>query len=173
MKYQLLRGPSRCLSLYTLAESKTTVKTGVVFGSSERTTFPISKTGYYKVLYTVTVSYYDKLGLDFSGESATALLNKIATPYPELYTDPISGKTVTEPRADWTKASNPVNWGTTERKTYRAWYEKTYNLKNFDWTGIEIHHIQPREYGRTNSTTNLIPIPKSLHIPYTSWFAGY
>lgn len=101
------------------------------------------------------------------------LLNRMAREFPGYYSDSVSGITITEPRADWTKTSSPVSWTQTDRNQYRVWYMSTFNQPNFNWAGIEIHHIQPREYGGINSISNLIPLPSSVHVRYTSWFAGY
>jgi RHS repeat-associated protein len=108
-------------------------------------------------------------------ESYEILFNRTGNRYPGAYTDPKSGKTMSEPKSlNWTKVANPVAWTTTNRNNYRTWYEKMYNGgKAMDWTNLEIRHIQPREYGGTNDYSNMIVMPKSTHQAYTGWFAGY
>lgn len=145
-----------------------------VVGRTSQKTIDLTRTGYYKVEFTFSITY-------LTGEHPTAavtenntiLLNRMARPFPATYTDPVSGKSVVEPPANFTKTSSPVKWTDTERKAFRNWYMTTYNVPNYSWTNIEIHHIKPREYGGTNDFSNLIPLPKAIHTLYTSWFAGY
>ncbi|WP_433944659.1 HNH endonuclease signature motif containing protein [Paenibacillus sp. SN-8-1] len=170
--YELKRGVTR---------NSTKSKAGVAFdskilpvvGSTATKNISISKTGYYEVEFTISVLFPGDTSKAYHSTSSTILLNRMARPYPANYTDPHSGKSVGEPRADWVKTVKPVEWNDKTRKAFRDWYQKTYNLPNFNWTNIDIHHIQPREYGGTNANSNLIPLPNQIHTAFTSWFKGY
>ncbi|WP_341348439.1 hypothetical protein [Paenibacillus sp. FSL H3-0469] len=76
------------------------------------------------------------------------------------------------------------------KKPYRTWWEQTYgggqppnysnsffgglfNSFKSPWDGWEIHHIVPIEFGGTNVYSNLVPLPKTKHQEFTTWFAGY
>lgn len=143
-------------------------------GSSTSDYINLSRTGYYKVRFTYSMAYTTgERPTSATTETGVTLLNRMAREFPGGYTDPISGSSIGEPNADWTKTSSPVSWTKTDRNNFRNWYISTYNQPNYNWTNVEIHHIQPREYGGTNSYSNLIPLPKGVHTLYTSWFAGY
>lgn len=145
---------------------------GIYVGASATRTLNITSTNFYQMSFYMTVSYPGQI-TPVSAASNSVLLNRMARPWPGPYTDYTSGKTVDYPALNMVKTSNPVSWGTSERTTFRNWYMSTYNVPNYDWTNIEIHHIVPREYGGTNANSNLIPLPKNVHTLYTSWFAGY
>ncbi|WP_223066015.1 HNH endonuclease [Paenibacillus caui] len=144
-----------------------------VVGSTNTKTISITQTGYYQVKFTLDVFFSNGTQKSYNASSDTVLLNRMARPYPTIYTDPISGKSVSEPSADWTKTSSPVSWTQTDINRFRTWYEGTYNLTNFQWGAYEIHHIRPRIYGGTNDNSNLIPLPPSIHSSYTAFFSGY
>lgn len=38
---------------------------------------------------------------------------------------------------------------------------------------MEIHHIQPREFGGNNDLGNLMPVPVLQHSAISGWFRGY
>ncbi|MDM5277178.1 HNH endonuclease signature motif containing protein [Paenibacillus silvae] len=142
-------------------------------GSSTQKNIALSGVGYYSVTFEVSV-HYPKEIVPLVSSSSTLLLSKTARPWPGDYVDPVSGKRITDPTSlTWTKASSPVKWTDTERKAFRSWYQTTYNVPNYNWSDVEIHHIQPREFGGSNSNSNLIPIKKSIHKLYSAFFAGY
>ena len=71
-------------------------------------------------------------------------------------------------------AANRDSWTTSQRTQYRTWYEKTYNNGNaMDWTDIQIHHIKPLKYGGKSVNSNLIPLPKTIHTQFNTWWAQY
>lgn len=105
--------------------------------------------------------------------SDKVLFNFAAMPYPE-YADSHSGKKNHEPSTSWSKVKNPVSWTSEDRRDYIAWYVDTYGDPGWKWSDYDIHHIRPREYGGTNDTSNLMPVPRSIHqLLITPWWVSY
>ena len=75
----------------------------------------------------------------------------------------------------WAKISpSPAGLTPAKRLAYRTWYENTYNNGYLlDRTGIQIHHIRPREYGSTHAYSNLIPLTQPSHALFNTWFVQY
>lgn len=105
------------------------------------------------------------------------LFNKKAVIYPTVRDALGTSKRLKEPPLglEVVPSSDRVKWGTTERKKFKKWYEEKYNDGDeYDWSDIEIHHIIPRQYGGTNSTSNLIPLDKNDHRKkVTPWWKNY
>lgn len=142
-------------------------------GSSTQKNVALSGVGYYSVTFEVTVHYPREL-VPLVSSSTSLLLSKTARPWPGDYVDSVSGKRMTDPASlTWPKTTSPVKWTDTERKAFRTWYQTTYNVPNYAWSNVEIHHIRPREFGGTNANSNLIPVKKNVHKLYSAFFAGY
>jgi hypothetical protein len=128
-------------------------------------------------IQTDAATKYFKVGATIEGVlqnsgTATKLFNKSGIPYPK-YTDSRSGITVPEPSISWAKTTSG-SWTSADRSNYLKWYERTYcSGKAQNWTGYEVHHMRPRAYGGTNATSNLLPLPTSVHSKFTGWFSAY
>ncbi|MGG3509699.1 HNH endonuclease [Paenibacillus lautus] len=146
---------------------------GVQVGKEVKHTFDISGTGFYTGVLDLTAKNLlgGVLGTDRSNTS-TLLVNKKGVLYPP-YTDPASGKVMTEPaRADWARTTS-IPWTSSDREKFKTWYNQTYP-NNYDWSKNEVHHIRPRNLGGTNVNSNLMPIPTTFHRGTVSpWFVNY
>jgi hypothetical protein len=152
----------------TKANSVTTTSIGSSLNPTKVSAVPI-ETKFWDATRTGTID-----GASISYDTYDFIFNKKAVECPK-YTDPLSGKTMTEPETTWTKVLNPLPGLTTsQRNTYKAWYEQTYNNGTvLDWSNVQVHHIKPRAYGGTHSYDNLIPLNTPFHITVTSWWASY
>lgn len=67
------------------------------------------------------------------------------------------------------------SWGSKDRGAFiKEWYDRGYSTPEGGWSGYDIHHIRPREYGGTNDLDNLVPIPRDVHQEqFTSWWRSY
>jgi hypothetical protein len=131
----------------------------------------ISSTKFWRGKATVT-GYFSDGSTDVENlTSDRFLLNKKGVIYP-TYKDPGSGKTLTVPEyTTWSK-NYVTGWTTTDRNKYRNWYNDNY--RDLNWSNYEVHHIRPRNYGGTNSNTNLIPLPTDFHRKVVSpWWTNY
>jgi RHS repeat-associated protein len=100
-----------------------------------------------------------------AGEARGPTLNSAGRPYPNV-TDPRSGTAIPAPRAGLSKVSvgDRVHWGAQERGAYiKDWYDRGHATPTGGWSGYDIHHIVPREYGGTNAFENLVPVPRLVH----------
>jgi len=135
------------------------------------------RSGVFKKLipYTVEDEHYFK--------TKKYLANKIAYEYP-TYFHPIMQIYVKRPLSavmPIVPKANRVKWTTTTRTKYRQWWEGLYNGGQlFPWTGIDIHHIIPKEYGGNNTYNmgnrlddNLIPLSKPVHQKFSYFFENY
>jgi hypothetical protein len=88
-----------------------------------------------------------------------------------------SGSSIHFPGDGLTKVpvSQRVPWGGKERGDYiKEWYDRGYSTPEGGWSGYDIHHIRPREYGGTNDFDNLVPIPRDVHQQqFNSWWRDY
>lgn len=99
-------------------------------------------------------------------------LIKKAVRYPE-YTCPVSGIYCVPPYYSNFAAGTSVAWN--GRNAYIKWFNNTYNNGKdpWDWSDYQIHHIRPRKYGGTNEYSNLIPLTKSTHNIFSTWWLSY
>jgi filamentous hemagglutinin len=52
----------------------------------------------------------------------------------------------------------------------KQWYDRGYSTSEGGWSGYDIQHIRPREYGDTNDFDKLVPIPPDVHQQqFNSW----
>lgn len=153
-----------------IVDSETTSKLGGIMNLTTVVGNTIN-TANWQVNLSGTIS-----GKRFNYSTYAFAYNKKAVRYPQ-YTDVESGKEMRFPTLGLKVVDKEqrVRWTDTERKAFKTEYEKRYNNgKSMDWTGIEIHHIDPREYGGTNNFNNLIPLPKEFHRKQVnSWWKNY
>lgn len=102
--------------------------------------------------------------------------NRAGRAYPEVL-DPRTGSPIHFPGEGLTKvpASQRVPWGSKERGAYiKDCYDRAYSTPEGGWSGYDIHHIRPREYGGTNDFDNLVPIPRDVHQQqFNTWWRDY
>jgi hypothetical protein len=91
--------------------------------------------------------------------------------------DPRTDTSIPYPGEGLTKVptSQRVVWGGKERGAYiKEWYDRGYSTPEGGWSGYDIHHIRPREYGGTNDFDNLVPVPRDVHqAEFNSWWRDY
>lgn len=49
------------------------------------------------------------------------------------------------------------------RNKYIKWYIGKYRDPKWDWSGLDIHHVIPLEYGGDNKMGNLYALTRTLH----------
>jgi len=126
-------------------------------------------------LATTTTQVLNGSSSSLNKNSGLALLNKKAVEYP-TYTDSNSMKTISEPTTTTLDVvSSPLaGLTTTQRSAYKLWYEKTYcNGVVQNWSNVEVHHIKPRQFGGTHDYSNLVPLDKTVHTKFSSWWINY
>ena len=103
-------------------------------------------------------------------------VNRAGNPYPEVI-DPRTGEPIHFPGEDLQKVpvSERVTWGAQERGAFiKEWYDRGYPTPEGGWSGYDIRHIQPREYGGTNDFDNLVPVPRDVHQQqFNPWWREY
>jgi hypothetical protein len=103
-------------------------------------------------------------------------VNRAGMPYPEVI-DPRTGEPIHFPGEGLQKVpvSERVTWGAQERGAFiKEWYDRGYPTPEGGWSGYDIHHIQPREYGGTNDFDNLVPVPRDVHQQqFNPWWREY
>jgi RHS repeat-associated protein len=108
--------------------------------------------------------------------NAATKLNRAGRAYPDVI-DPRTGSSIHFPGEGLTKVptSQRVPWGSKERGAFiKEWYDRGYSTPDGGWSGYDIHHIRPREYGGTNDFDNLVPIPRDVHQQqFNSWWRDY
>jgi hypothetical protein len=105
----------------------------------------------------------------------TASVNKAGNPYPRV-TNPLTGEPVTDPSdgAPRVPKDQRADWGKAQRGQYiKQWYDNGNETPGGGWSGYEIHHILPREFGGTNDFDNLVPLVPGEHLQFTLWWAGF
>lgn len=108
--------------------------------------------------------------------NAATRLNRAGRAYPNVI-DPRTGSAIHFPGEGLTKVpvSQRAPWGGKERGAYiKQWYDRGYSTPEGGWSGYDVHHIRPREYGGTNDFDNLVPIPRDVHQQqFNSWWRDY
>lgn len=130
-------------------------------------------TGYYRAVVTYTDLNSGRKQTSYTPNN---LYNRSAKRWAYSYDDPVSGKELAPPRANWSYIP-----GTSHDGTYRNYYLTQYKSRyGIDLIAIqdpsdpfEIHHQRPLSYGGDSSFDNLIHLPKSLHQQVSGWFNGY
>ena len=102
--------------------------------------------------------------------------NKKGVKYPQIV-DPRTGKPIHYP-GDNLKVipkENRVEWNSSGRQSYiREWHDRGFPRPEGGWGEYDIHHIQPRQYGGTNSFDNLVPVRRKLHQEeFNTWWDAY
>jgi len=105
-----------------------------------------------------------------------SVLNKVGREYPSVL-DPRTGAPIPYPGGGLSKVpvSEQVAWGAKERGAYiKEWYDRGYATPEGGWSGYDVHHIRPREYGGTNDFGNLVPVPRTVHQQeFNTWWQNY
>ncbi len=105
-----------------------------------------------------------------------ARTNRLGREYPSVL-DPRTGAPIHHPGPGLPKVplAERVPWGGNERAAYiKEWYDRGYPTPDGGWANYDIHHIQPREYGGTNSFDNLVPVPRQTHQDeFNAWWRDY
>jgi filamentous hemagglutinin len=67
-----------------------------------------------------------------------------------------------------------VPWMAEQREAfYRERVSRGLPVPDGGWTGYQVHHILPREWGETNDFMNLIPIPPNpTHQAFNNYWNG-
>lgn len=103
-------------------------------------------------------------------------LNRVGRAYPDVI-DPRTGSVIPFPGEGLAKVpvSQRAPWGSQERGAFiKQWYDQGFSTPEGGWSGYDIHHIRPREYGGTNDFDNLVPIPRDVHQTlFNSWWRDY
>lgn len=106
-------------------------------------------------------------------ETAPARSRRSAHPYRQ---DP-PGPSIPFPGEGLAKVptSQRVPWDGKDRAAFiKEWYDRGYSTPEGGWSGYDIHHIRPREFGGTNDFDNLVPIPRDVHQQlFNSWWRDY
>jgi hypothetical protein len=144
----------------------------IYVGNSKSITTSID-TGFYTLKGLDSALFLDGGAAMNPWSDSPVLLNRTANFFPD-YTDPYTGKKAsTGIYTSWAKTSNPVDWNNTIRDALRNQFNSTYGAHWGDWSGYQLHHIQPRALGGTNDISNIIPLPTSQHYAVSGWFNGY
>ncbi|MEK3698194.1 HNH endonuclease signature motif containing protein [Paenibacillus sp. FSL R10-2199] len=179
-----------------LAKKPITVSPKVFVGAFKTVKLKLDRTYFYKFRLKTNYRFKGSTDSSSTGEAPeTALINRMGRVYPSQI-DPGTGVLIPAPNTTLlpkspktTQDATRKNFDNSVKKSYRTWWETTYNqgeppnytnvfggmfnsLKK-PWDGYEIHHITPIEFGGTNVYSNLVPLPKSYHTQYTTWWAGY
>lgn len=108
--------------------------------------------------------------------NAATKANRAGRAYPDVM-DPRTGSPIDFPGDGLTKipVGQRVPWGGKERGAFiKEWYDRWYSTPAGGWSGYDVHHIRPREYGGTNDFDNLVPIPRDVHQQqFNSWWRDY
>ena len=109
-----------------------------------------------------------------SQDSSNFLFNKKASKYPE-YTCPKSGKYAVPPYYTNFKAERLATWNTNDRNNYIKWFNATYNNGKdpWNWDEYQVHHIRPLSWGGLSDYGNLVPLKKTIHPTWTTWWLSY
>jgi hypothetical protein len=74
-------------------------------------------------------------------------------------------------RVSGTGQESGIDWNNHTRKEFIAeWHRRGYPASPGRWTGdkVQIHHIQPIEYGGTNDFWNLVPPDPATHNDFSA-----
>lgn len=154
---------------WTVITKKTFTSIGSI-ATPSKISASTNKTAFWKVTLSGSLN-----GGNVTYSTYEFLYNKKAVRYPD-YTDSGSKKKLTVPATNLSvvPVSQRVSWTSTDRKNYISWYNKNYPNKINDWSKYQIHHIKPRQYGGTNSNSNLIPLLTTYHQKTVSpWWSNY
>ncbi|MEG7378897.1 HNH endonuclease signature motif containing protein [Bacillus subtilis] len=135
-------------------------------GKSYSKSYYPKKTKFYMSQHTTVAGWKGTVPDTSTGTLAPVLANKIGWLYPEIRNNH-SKKTMPVPA----KANFPIipkddreEWDSSDdRNNYIKKYIKTYGDPKWNWSGLDIHHVLPREYGGDNSFNNLFPLPRDMH----------
>jgi len=103
------------------------------------------------------------------------VVNNKGVPYPTI-TDPRNGKPIPFPeKLVKTPKASRVPWTRSTREAFiEEWQRRNFPEPPGGWSEYEIHHIQPREWGRTNDFDNLVPVKNQDHRKVvTPWWNSY
>jgi hypothetical protein len=105
-------------------------------------------------------------------DNSTPVVNSKGVPYPDVEV-PGYGK-IPFPEGPYTP-NNAATLRTPFNQSVRAefknwWLEQGRPLPNGP---IEIHHIQPLQYGGNNSFLNLVPLSPQVHREFTTWWMTF
>lgn len=164
---QILYGTCRVETPVNVHKTKANITSVGTVASPTTLTTNISTTKYFIVKITGSFD-----GMSANYKTYNILFNKKAVRYPQ-YTCPVSEIYCVAPYYSNFQKTNSIAWN--GRNAYIKWFNNKYNNgKNpWDWSGYEIHHIRPRQYGGTNEYSNLIPLPKNIHTTFTTWWRNY
>ncbi|TVX85532.1 hypothetical protein [Paenibacillus agilis] len=135
--------------------------------------FQMSGEIYYTGSTNFPVNYPD-YGHSLMNKKGEVYPNICSSVVPQCVPEPGSLNWVKAPRDSYNKLRSA--WDNTVRnKQWRPYIQQKYSLgANFNWDGIEGHHVHPLDLGGTNGPfDSIIPLRKSEHTPFTSWFVNY
>lgn len=67
-----------------------------------------------------------------------------------------------------------VIWGSTQRGEFiKEWHNRGYATPRGGWKNYDIHHILPREFGGTNDFWNLVPVERTTHRLFNSFWSAF
>lgn len=143
-------------------------------GQTAQKSINVSSTKWWVSSYNTTAGWLGSYPKTSSGQTVPTLANKKAVMYPSIYNDHSKEYMPTPARANLPKVDNPVPWDNYKRGEYIAQYINTYGNPDWDWSGLDIHHVIPRIHGGSNSFGNLYPLPRTIHQQKVNpWWAAY
>lgn len=148
----------------------------IYIGKSYSKTYTVKSTNFWMTQSVTSVGWLGSYPKTESGKAGPVLANKKATFYPVIKNNHNGQYMPTPTRADMAVVplEKRAPWNNTLRGQYIASYIDSYGNPNWDWSGVDIHHVIPREYGGGNSFSNLYPLPRTIHQQSVSpWWASY
>lgn len=55
----------------------------------------------------------------------------------------------------------------------REWHSRGYAAPKGGWQQYDIHHIIPRQYGGTNDFWNLVPVERTFHYQFNTFWSQF
>ncbi|WP_182112774.1 HNH endonuclease signature motif containing protein [Actinotalea sp. JY-7876] len=111
-----------------------------------------------------------------AGTTAPTILNRLGQVYPSVL-DARTGAPIHYPGDGLQRvaATERVLWNTRTRAAYIAeWRGRGFEVPPEGWAAYDIHHVQPRLYGGSNSFDNLVPVLREVHrAEFNPWWEGY
>ncbi|GAB1303970.1 HNH endonuclease signature motif containing protein [Bacillus altitudinis] len=165
-------GKYNAISTYTKEFTGSQIKVG----ATKSKTYKMVKTKFVYKSDILTAGWVGSAPGTKQSTTETYLVNKNAYQYPQIHNSH-SGKSLPAPtkaNMKWYKPEDRVKRDKDIRNKYIRWYIGKYGDPKWDWSGLDIHHVIPLEYGGDNKMGNLYALTRTLHQQEVSpWWRGY